>query len=346
MKKKFYSCLCFSFIALTLSFCITGCQKHGVKVRTARGALFLCENQLTELKCMKNASADELIEHINMTQELEDSIISFSMKDSLIALNSGFQDSVLVVCDSLRQEITRLALAEPRSLADVVFIKTNTVNGQKRYIDQKNHKQADRFFAKLDNNSTYKDLNTTLKEYQRILSDSDYMHISSREIFRDYLKKEDICFRSLMRFLPLVSQEKLQELTIETARICNTFYSPKAKSFAPVEEIAMYMTMRYNRRILQNAEACRDQIMNGLKLNKTLARNYRWMLVQPYFSIDEISMAAMTSGQQQLMRDIAQDMPELYSKLDKYDVQGKDSQYRFLDKISIFLLKSHIKNVI
>ena len=57
------------------------------------------------------------------------------------------------------------------------------------FIDAKCQKQADRFYAKLDNNSTYKDLKTTLKEYDRILSNDDYLHISSREIFRDYLKK-------------------------------------------------------------------------------------------------------------------------------------------------------------
>lgn len=333
-------------MALAVITMFSGCQNKGVRVKDVNGALAVCKSELTVLQSKSSASIDELVEYINLTEQMEDSIISFSMRDTAYAANQKMQDEVLNVSDSLRTEILRLAFSKPRSLADVVFIKTNTANGAKKFIDEKSQKQADRFFAKLDNNATYKDLDKTLQEYDRILSDPNYMHIESREIFRDFLKKEDICFRSMLQFLPMVPQQKLQELTDQTARICNTFYGTGKDSFASIDEIATYMTMRYNRRILQNAEVCRDQIMNGLKINPVIARNYRWMLMQPYFTIDEISMAALSSGQQQLMLDIAQDMPELYMKLDKCPSKVNNDELQFLDKISVYLLKTHIKNII
>lgn len=333
-------------MALVVITMLSGCQKKGVRVKDVNGALAVCKSELTVLQSKSSASIDELVEYINLTEQMEDSIISFSMRDTAYAANQKMQDEVLNVSDSLRTEILRLAFSKPRSLSDVVFIKTNTANGAKKFIDEKSQKQADRFFAKLDNNATYKDLDKTLQEYDRILSDPNYMHIESREIFRDFLKKEDICFRSMLQFLPMVPQQKLQELTDQTARICNTFYGTGKDSFASIDEIATYMTMRYNRRILQNAEVCRDQIMNGLKINPVIARNYRWMLMQPYFTIDEISMAALSSGQQQLMLDIAQDMPELYMKLDKCPSKANNDELQFLDKISVYLLKTHIKNII
>lgn len=333
-------------MALAVITMLSGCQKKGVRVKDVNGALAVCKSELTVLQSKSSASIDELVEYINLTEQMEDSIISFSMRDTAYAANQKMQDEVLNVSDSLRTEILRLAFSKPRSLADVVFIKTNTANGAKKFIDEKSQKQADRFFAKLDNNATYKDLDKTLQEYDRILSDPNYMHIESREIFRDFLKKEDICFRSMLQFLPMVPQQKLQELTDQTARICNTFYGTGKDSFASIDEIATYMTMRYNRRILQNAEVCRDQIMNGLKINPVIARNYRWMLMQPYFTIDEISMSALSSGQQQLMLDIAQDMPELYMKLDKCPSKANNDELQFLDKISVYLLKTHIKNII
>lgn len=333
-------------MALAVITMLSGCQNKGVRVKDVNGALAVCKSELTVLQSKSSASIDELVEYINLTEQMEDSIISFSMRDTAYAANQKMQDEVLNVSDSLRTEILRLAFSKPRSLADVVFIKTNTANGSKKFIDEKSQKQADRFFAKLDNNATYKDLDKTLQEYDRILSDPNYMHIESREIFRDFLKKEDICFRSMLQFLPMVPQQKLQELTDQTARICNTFYGTGKDSFASIDEIATYMTMRYNRRVLQNAEVCRDQIMNGLKINPVIARNYRWMLMQPYFTIDEISMAALSSGQQQLMLDIAQDMPELYMKLDKCPSKANNDELQFLDKISVYLLKTHIKNII
>jgi hypothetical protein len=346
MIKKFCLKTYMGLMALVVITMLSGCQKKGVRVKDVNGALAVCKSELTVLQSKSSASIDELVEYINLTEQMEDSIISFSMRDTAYAANQKMQDEVLNVSDSLRTEILRLAFSKPRSLSDVVFIKTNTANGAKKFIDEKSQKQADRFFAKLDNNATYKDLDKTLQEYDRILSDPNYMHIESREIFRDFLKKEDICFRSMLQFLPMVPQQKLQELTDQTARICNTFYGTGKDSFASIDEIATYMTMRYNRRILQNAEVCRDQIMNGLKINPVIARNYRWMLMQPYFTIDEISMAALSSGQQQLMLDIAQDMPELYMKLDKCPSKANNDELQFLDKISVYLLKTHIKNII
>ena len=335
-----------ALVALAVLAVLSGCQNKGVRVKDVNGALYVCRSELKILQSKSSASVDELIEYINLTEQMEDSIIAFSVRDTAYAANTKMQEEVLSVSDSLRKEIVRLALSKPRSLADVVYIKTNTVGGASKFVDEKFAKQADRFFAKLDNNATYKDLDKTLQEYDKLLANPDYLHISSREIFRDFLKKEDICFRSMLQFLPLVSQQKLQELTEQTAKICNTFYGSGDDSFASIDEIATYMTMRYNRRILQNAEVCRDQIMNGLKINPVIARNYRWMLMQPYFTIDELSMAALSTGQQQLMRDIAQDMPELYQKLDKCPVKGQGNELLFLDKISVYLLKTHIKNVI
>ncbi len=176
-------------MALAVITMLSGCQNKGVRVKDVNGALAVCKSELIVLQSKSSASIDELVEYINLTEQMEDSIISFSMRDTAYAANQKMQAEVLNVSDSRRMEILPLAFSKPRSLADVVFIKTNTANGAKKFIDEKSQKQADRFFAKLDNNATYKDLDKTLQEYDRILSDPNYMHIESREIFRDFLKK-------------------------------------------------------------------------------------------------------------------------------------------------------------
>lgn len=339
------------FAILCLCSTIASCQKKGIRVRNLQETIALSERHYETIKDMSTASVDELIGIINVTEELEDSILSFSSRDT-IAANKEIQKRIISVSDSLRFHIMRLALSQSRSLADVIYLKTNTIGRQRSCLDPKLHKQAERFFGKLDNNSTFKDAVTTIKEYEKLLANDDYWHITSREIFKDFLKREDICFRSMLQFLPAIPQEKLQRFTEETALICNSFYTSSDKSFAPVEEITAFMTMRYNRRILQNADACRTHLMNGAKLNKTVAQNYRWMLLQPFFSIDEMSMAALSSSQQQLLHDIAQDMPELFAKLEKYfpKKQGaKDkeaSETKIIDVITLYILKSHIKSIV
>ena len=242
------------FAILCLCSTIASCQKKGIRVRNLQETIALSERHYETIKDMSTASVDELIGIINVTEELEDSILSFTSRDT-IAANKEIQKRIISVSDSLRFHIMRLALSQSRSLADVIYLKTNTIGRQRSCLDPKLHKQAERFFGKLDNNSTFKDAATTIKEYEKLLANDDYWHITSREIFKDFLKREDICFRSMLQFLPTIPQEKLQRFTEETALICNSFYTSGDKSFAPVEEITAFMTMRYNRRILQNADA-------------------------------------------------------------------------------------------
>lgn len=351
MKSKLIIFHAAVFAILCLCFTIASCQKKGIRVRNLQETIALSERHYETIKDMSTASVDELIGIINVTEELEDSILSFTSRDT-IAADKQIQERIISVSDSLRFHIMRLALSQSRTLADVIYLKTNTIGRQRSCLDLKLHKQAERFFGKLDNNSTFKDAATTIKEYEKLLANDDYWQITSREIFKDFLKREDICFRSMLQFLPTIPQEKLQRFTEETALICNSFYASGDKSFAPVEEITAFMTMRYNRRILQNADACRTHLMNGVKLNKTVAQNYRWMLLQPFFSIDEMSMAALSSGQQQLLHDIAQDMPELFAKLEKYfpkkqETKDKEaSETKIIDVITLYILKSHIKSIV
>ena len=339
------------FAILVLCFTIASCREKGIRVRNLQETIALSERHYETIKDMSTASVDDLIGIINITEELEDSILSFTSRDT-IAANKEIQKRIISVGDSLRFHIMRLALSQRRTLADVIYLKTNTIGRQRSCLDPKLHKQAERFFGKLDNNSTYKDAATTIKEYEKLLANRDYWNITSREIFKDFLKREDICFRSMLQFLPTMPQEKLLRFTDETTEICNSFYASGDKSFAPVDEITAFMTMRYNRRILQNADACRTHLMNGVKLNEAVAQNYRWMLLQPFFSIDDMSMAALSSGQQQLLHDIAQDMPELFTKLDDYfpkkqDVKGKESSNnKLIDVITLYILKSHIKSIV
>ena len=124
-----------ALVALAVLAVLSGCQNKGVRVKDVNGALYVCRSELKILQSKSSASVDELIEYINLTEQMEDSIISFSVRDTAYAANTKMQDEVLSVSDSLRKEIVRLALSKPRSLADVVYIKTNTVGSASKFVD-------------------------------------------------------------------------------------------------------------------------------------------------------------------------------------------------------------------
>ena len=325
---------------------VSSCSNRRFRLRNISDALAVCRFQLDEMRPRSNASIGELVDMINTTQTVTDSLSLFITRDTTIAKNPKAQQEIYRVTDSLRNEITRLTFSEKRSLSDAVYIVTKTVGSKDRIVDEKLHKQAERFFSKISKNDTFKDAETSIREYENLLADSDYLHITSREIFRDFLKKEDMCFRSMLKFLPAFSDETLLRLTTQTSEICNTFYGQEKETFAPFQEIAIYMTVRYNSRILQNAEECRNQVMEGVHLTPEQARLYRWMMLQPFFNINGYSLGALSSGQQQLFMDIAEDMPETLGKLARFTGNKPEQTENLIETLSTEFLKSHIKNII
>jgi len=331
--------------AITLSACVlSGCQSKGPRMRNINEAMAAGHRQLESLKTLGSASVEQLAECIHNASVVEDSLVSFSTKGDELLADTSLHTRIINLSDSLRQELTRLALSRQRSLADVIYIKTHSAPSL--ISDRKTLKQADRFFSKLDNNATLRDASATVKEYDRILSDSGYRHISSREIFKDYLKHEDICFRSLMRFLTVIPDSVSADLSARTAAICDAFYNVKGKSFAPLEEIAVYMTVRYNRRLLQNADACRSHLMGKKHLSPQQAETFSWMLLEPFMHIDGYSLSALSSSQQRQLADIAEDMPEMFDSIDKITGKKEGSGRKLLQNLSAFFLKRHIQNVI
>lgn len=98
--------------------------------------------------------------------------------------------------------------------------------------------------------------------------------------------------------LSQVSNEQLQQLTDATASIFDGLYSSVGRKVDDVNDRTMlYLTMRFNRRIVQNALACKQDVENGKKLSHLQRANYRWMLIQPFMAIDDYSTAALTSKQ-------------------------------------------------
>ena len=56
----------------------------------------------------------------------------------------------------------------------------------------------------------------------------------------------------------------------------------------------VYMVMRTNRRIIQNAMTCLDDIKSGrVTENDEQAIVYQWMMMKPFFPTDELSLSRL-----------------------------------------------------
>ena len=196
------------------------------------------------------------------------------------------------------------------------------------------------FYDKLDKQDTYPNLTKTLIVYSALLHNAKPFKHESELL--GFISEEDRCFRSLMKFLSQVSNEQLQQLTDATASIFDGLYSSVGRKVDDVNDRTMlYLTMRFNRRIVQNALACKQDVENGKKLSRLQRANYRWMLIQPFMAIDDYSTAALTSKQKEELLDMSNELPMLLNKLE-LEKQTKEEEDNFTKVLSEYFLKSYL----
>ena len=183
-----------------------------------------------------------------------------------------------------------------------------------------------------------------MSEYKNLLKESD---LKKEQQMLEFIKKEDRCFRSLMLFLPQVTQEQLEVITQETATLFDNLY--RNASAGPENgvnnRIMMYLSMRFNRRIVQNAMAVQRDIEKEVRLTDKQRANYRWMIIQPFLSIDNYAMATITEEQEQCLNGIAEKLPKTLSSLDgkDYDKSSKEETEKLTSVLTEYFIRAYIK---
>lgn len=326
-------------LALLCSSFLVGCEEHP-SFKTSVDAVEGCKKELAELKEMDDVSVENLAKATSAWLEIQDSAYSVFSRDTTINLRSPVAMAYFVVSDSIRGELKRLAFANSRSLRDVMYLKLNTATARKKIEKSDVYKEALDFYDKLDKQDTYPNLTKTLIVYSALLHNAKPFKHESELL--GFISEEDRCFRSLMKFLSQVSNEQLQQLTDATANIFDGLYSSVGRKVDDVNDRTMlYLTMRFNRRIVQNALACKQDVENGKKLSHLQRANYRWMLIQPFMAIDDYSTAALTSKQKEELLDMSNELPMLLNKLE-LEKQTKEEEDKFTKVLSEYFLKSYL----
>lgn len=337
-----------AIVAMMTTF--SACNKSGnnFNFKTSQEALSVCHSELSKIKPLKNANLDKLIGITAAWVELQDSTISCLMRDSTVKPDSEIAEDFFAVSDTFKTEITRLALSSKRTLPDVVKLKVMTAANRNKIQASEDFKKACDFYEKADKAPLYKSLDETLKQYEKLLTNVEPFKKEGQ--LYDFIQNEDRCFRSLLLFLKDTPQEKLQGITDKTSKIFDTLYRNASADMENKinERVMLYMTMRFNRRILQNSEVCRNDIKKKTELNKVQRANYRWMIIQPFMTIDSESMAYLTEEQVNILMDTAKELPQLLAYVDGIDFNNnsKEETEKLENILSEYLLKSYLKSVL
>lgn len=345
IKKIFYarSRILLNFASVLVVFTFMSCDNHP-HFNNSTEAIEACHKFLLKYRDMKDASTKDLAENISDWLELQDSAYSAFSRDSSVTLHSPIALAYFTTADSVRIELKRIAMARPRTLKDVMYLKIYTAKEREKVRESAEWKATVKFYKALDERNCYPNLPVTLSAYNELFRNAK--DIKKGKQLRDFIVEEDRCFRSLMRYLSAVPQNRLKDLTAKTSLVFDKFYNAVGIQHRQVDEQTMILLiMRFNRRIIENAEACRADINNNFKLDEAQRANYRWMLIQPYLTLDSFSSAALTDKQIDSLLDIAEDLPGLLNALDDKETNNNKAQ-EVTKVLGNYFLNSYIQSTL
>lgn len=239
---------------VVIAAAFTGCSnnKHPFVFHTPQEAVVACHDELAKVKQMNSATIDELAQVINTWTELQDSTMSIMMRDSTMTVHNDLANEFFAVADSFRMEITDLALAQKRSMGDVMKLKVATSSNRKAALASEEFKSVRQYY------------------------------------------------------------------------------------------------MDFNRRIIQSAESCRNDINAKKPLTAKQGANYRWLLIQPFLALDNYATAALTEQQIQTLTQLAEELPRLLAYVDgkDYEHSPKEETDKLSTVLSEYFLKSYLKSIL
>lgn len=203
-------------------------------------------------------------------------------------------------------------------------------------------KEAEAFFAGLDKQPTYKtgtpaDL---IRQYSNFLEVAKSQEISDKQQLLKYLEIEDRHFRTFLSHITDYSNMGLGNIIKNTEIICSQIFRSASNGRLQSDYTMVYMSMRTDRRLLQNATVCNDllkakKVKDGLKVNAFL-----WMVIQPYLSMDSFSITMMTEKQTKQYMSIAENYSQLIDNLAAVGLVDKETAQQLPMQITRLYISS------
>ena len=317
-------------------------ENAGPHFETSGEAVTAYREHLSAVQNTESMEWDELAASVASWQELRDSVSAALQRDTTHRAHAYPGDTFRAVHRSIAAEYERLALAKPRTYRDVLYLKEQGTPAARR---EDLHQQAEKlqpFFASLDTIPIYKDTpGQALARYDRFLSSTLERGIADKGQFLEFLRNEEVLFRSYLARLPELAGTSMAGITDKTERCCLLAMQATGKPSFTIEEAVRYLTMRTNRRLLQNASACMKGVNDGKLQSPEQAQAYLWMLMQPLMGMDGNDMALLTPDQRKALYGLADNMPAAIDCL--CGTLGYDKER--LEEMPMLLLKIHLSTL-
>lgn len=213
--------------------------------------------------------------------------------------------------DSVGLFIGKLVDDSKFTLNDYLYIRRELIPFKVKYEMSLLDDSIGHFFSQLDENKVPdKGYILAFKQYEKFLGNILENGIENEYEFQNFLKMEDTCFRQL-----LVHLSSWTSLPIDTI-ICKTngiFDSCNDRMLNVIGErnLLLYLMLRNNRRIVQNACASLRQLEKTANLSEEQFSVYWWMTLRPFLSTGDYSFYLMLNENTEEMEMIVDKVTDI-----------------------------------
>ena len=311
---------------------LMGCSSCGGKdtldFQSREDALKVYKDYLVKVRKTDRTNTAGFSTMLREWKELNDTVYRYLAKDSVFTKYHNEAGDYFICHDSIRTEMLRLAETWRYGYGDVLLLKEQTCTYKEDKELLEAVKAAEPFFTSLDSVAiSICDKTSILKRYRYFLAEVKNNGINSKDELLDFIRQEDFLFRTFLAHLYEMDKEPLADITKDTEAICRDIFISARNGNIAAKDVVVYMSMRTVRRLLQNSVECVNNI-NSLEMKtKAQGNAYIWMIIQPFISIDQFSLATMTPLERSKFNYIITNLPKSKRFAQVFDIKQRELNY-------------------
>src|SRR5574344_864359 len=304
-------------VMVSAAMCSCGDNNKGIEVVDASSALKAHRAFLQKASNTKEADIKQLVAVTKEWSVLSDTLSHYIQPDS--TKQKVYDGSVFrSLQDSVANSLEKLVDSEIRTFEDILIVRESL--GDSLTADSvAGTADARKFFESLDVAEVPElTKEQAITSYSMLLKSHLKKGIKSKSDMQRFIRAEDIAFRGFLTHLHELGNVSLKNITNSTESVCELIFKSACDGQMPAETPIIYMFMRTNRRVIQNAMTCLADIKQGrVTGNDEQTVVYMWMMMKPFFPMDELTLSLLNSKQKEDLHTLARELPSVSASLNK-----------------------------
>ncbi len=309
-----------SFAILIAIAVFTSCKESEdrTKYMSGKDAVSCYKIFLEEIKGSEILTSEDLPFMMKKWRNICDSVQQCIECDTVAPPLTNHRATFKIIHDSIKSEFYRLILSKERTYKDILLMKEAASPYSADSSILATAETAKPFFSSLNHVSGHEgNTKESLKSYRSFLERQLSEGIYNKEGLLEYIKEEDRHFQSFLSCLYDLRNENITDISRNTERCCLAVSQSVAQGKLDELDALVYITMRTNRRLIQNAQVCIEDIDRGRVKTQEQARAYIWMILQVYSSIDGFGLSLLSQSDKATLLKVAEETSTVIEKLNK-----------------------------